>query len=583
MTGLVYSLARGGDISWLSYYFAEFVSRQAGSAIDDLPGLSAALVSEANLAGDVCVELDRYRTRPLFSSEQIDAGLIPGNLDSTDWCARLQQCSCVGGPHENAPLILDGHRLYLGRFWFYEDFVAKKIRAMLDDQTTPDPQTIVSHIDALFATEKVVDEDQKSAVLAAATKKFSVISGGPGSGKTSTVVRILAVLLTLDPACRIALAAPTGKAAARMTDSIRQRLGHVDIDNNTIKNLPGEATTLHRLLGYRRNGFNYDEHKRLPVDCVVIDEASMIDLKLMFHLLAAMPEHARLILLGDRDQLASVAAGNVLGDITGHGHTLDTRISPLAASIALLRNNYRFDRGSAIGEIASLVNQGRSAEAIDLLCLNDAGLRWYRESPDQIDAEALAWLYDAYQPIFEQETPEAALRIYESTRVLCATNWGPCGVESLNARISAALLARNQMPESDLYGGLPIMITRNHHDLRLYNGDTGILWQYRQGLRACFRDSDGGIRNLAINRLPEFTPAWATSVHKSQGSEFDSVLLILPFDPESEALSRELIYTAITRARQQFILHAAKSVVINAIEKLTRRHSGLAHKLGWPV
>ncbi|MDH3859323.1 MAG: ATP-binding domain-containing protein, partial [Gammaproteobacteria bacterium] len=286
----------------------------------------------------------------------------------------------------------------------------------------------------------------------------------------------------------------------------------------------------------------------------------------------------------DRDQLASVAAGNVLGDITGHGHARDTRVSPLAASIALLRNNYRFDRDSAIGEMASLVNQGRSTDAIDLLRRNDAGLRWHCESTDQIDAEALAGLYDAYQPIFEQDTPEDALGVYESTRVLCATNWGPCGVESLNSRISSALLARNQMPESDLYCGLPIMITRNHHELGLYNGDTGILWQYpQQGLRACFRDSGGGIRDLAINRLPDFTPAWASSVHKSQGSEFDSVLLILPYDPESEALSRELIYTAITRARQQFILHAAESVVIKAIEKLTRRHSGLAHKLGWPV
>ena len=584
MTGLVYSLARGGDISWLSYYFAEFVSRQAGSAIDDLPGLSAALVSEANLAGDVCVELDHYRTRPLFSSGQVDAGLIPGNLDSADWCARLQECSCVGEPHEKAPLILDGHRLYLGRFWFYEDFVANKIRAMLDGQNSVDPQTIVSRIDALFATEQVVDQDQKDAVLAAATKRFSVISGGPGSGKTSTVVRILAMLLALDPACRIALAAPTGKAAARMTDSIRQRLDHVDINGSTRNNLPGEATTLHRLLGYRRNGFNYDEHNRLPVECVVIDEASMIDLKLMFHLLAALPEHARLILLGDRDQLASVAAGNVLGDITGHGYALDTGISPLAASIALLRNNYRFDRDSAIGAMASLVNQGRSTDAVDLLRRNDAGLRWYREATDQVDAEALAWLYDAYQPVFEQDTPEDALGIYESTRVLCATNWGPCGVESLNSGISSALLASNQMPESDLYHGLPIMITRNNHELGLYNGDTGILWQYQQqGLRACFREPGGGIRDLAINRLPDFTPAWASSVHKSQGSEFDSVLLVLPYDPESEVLSRELIYTAITRARQQFILHAAESVVTNAIEKLTRRHSGLAHKLGWPV
>jgi exodeoxyribonuclease V alpha subunit len=166
--------------------------------------------------------------------------------------------------------------------------------------------------------------------------------------------------------------------------------------------------------------------------------------------------------------------------------------------------------------------------------------------------------------------------------VLCATNQGYFGAESLNHRISSALLAHNNLPESNLYSGLPIMITRNHHELGLFNGDTGILWQFENGLRACFRDPGGGIRDLAINRLPEFTPAWASTVHKSQGSEFDSVLLILPSDPESGVLSRELLYTAITRARQQFILHAASSVVVRAIDNLTRRHSGLAYKLGWP-
>lgn len=307
----------------------------------------------------------------------------------------------------------------------------------------------------------------------------------------------------------------------------------------------------------------------------------MIDLKLMYHLLAALPQSARLILLGDRDQLASVAAGNVLGDITGHGCALDDQSAPVADSIALLRNNYRFDEDSAIGDMATLVNQGRSDAVIELLRANDRGLRWFEGNSDQLDARALAWLHDAYQPIFECDTPQKALEVYESTRLLCATNRGPCGVESLNRNISSALLARNQIPESDLYGGLPVMITRNHRELGLFNGDTGILWHFEQGLRACFRDANGDIRDLAISRLPDFVPAWASTVHKSQGSEFDAVLLILPFDPESGALSRELLYTAVTRARRQFYLHAPAGVVINAVEKLTRRRSGLAQKLGW--
>jgi exodeoxyribonuclease V alpha subunit len=582
MTNLLYSLARNGDIHWLSYYFAEFIAKQAQTSNDELPGLSAALVSEANLAGNVCIELDAYSMRPLFSSSRIDAAEIPVGLDCDDWCARLRTTPCIGGPNENAPLVLDENRLYLNRLWFYEDFVAQKIRAMLEQEVITNPLKITAQVDRLFPASDTVDRDQKDAVLAAASKPFSVISGGPGSGKTSTIVRILAVLLALNPECRIALAAPTGKAAARMMVSIRQRVDQIGLGNNTKITIPGEATTIHRLLGYRRNGFSYNELHRLPVDCVVIDEASMIDLKLMFHLLAALPDQAQLILLGDRDQLASVAAGNVLGDITGHGHALDIGTTAVAASIALLRNSYRFNRDSAISQIASLVNQGQSAAATDLLRSTDKGLLWYAEESDQIHADALVWIYNAYQPVFESEVPADALEIYETTRVLCATNQGYFGVESLNQRISGALLARNKLPETNLYSGLPIMITRNHHELGLFNGDTGILWQYEDGLRACFRDSDGGIRDLAINRLPEFTPAWASTVHKSQGSEFDSVLLILPSDPESGALSRELLYTAITRARQRFILHAASSVVVRAIENLTRRHSGLAYKLGWP-
>lgn len=582
MTNLLYSLARNGDIHWLSYYFAEFIAKQARIPNEELAGLSAALVSEANLAGNVCIDLDAYSMRPLFSSSRIDAAEIPVGLDCADWCDRLRTSPCIGRPNENAPLVLDENRLYLNRLWFYEDFVAGKIKAMLQQEATINESEIAVQVDKLFAASDEVDQDQKDAVLTAASKPFSVISGGPGSGKTSTIVRILAVLLTLNPESRIALAAPTGKAAARMMVSIRQRVDQIGLGNNTKITMPGEATTIHRLLGYRRSGFNYNELHRLPFDCVIIDEASMIDLKLMFHLLAALPDQAQLILLGDRDQLASVAAGNVLGDITGHGQTLDIDPAAVAASIALLRNSYRFNRDSAISEIAFLVNQGRSAAA-DLLRSNDRGLHWYAEDSDQIHAEALAWIYNAYQPVFESNAPADALEIYETTRVLCATNQGYFGVESLNHRISSALLARNKLPETNLYSGLPIMITRNHHELGLFNGDTGILWQYEDGLRACFRDSDGGIRDLAINRLPKFMPSWASTVHKSQGSEFDSVLLILPSDPESGVLSRELLYTAITRARQRFILHAASSVVVRAIENLTRRHSGLAYKLGWPA
>jgi exodeoxyribonuclease V alpha subunit len=582
MSSLLHKLAGNGDISWLSYYFAEFIANQAQSDIDDLLGLSAALVSEANQNGNVCIELAGLNKRPLFVSTYIAASKIPCGIDSASWRSQLRTSTCVGGPNDSAPLTLDGERLYLNRYWNYENRVADKICAMLEIGDELDSEQISKQVERVFADSNAVDEDQKFAVATAAQKHFSVVSGGPGSGKTSTVIRILSVLTALDPNIRIALVAPTGKAAARLMASINQRTEQIDIDPASRAALPTTASTIHRLLGYRRHGYHYHEQHQLALDCVVVDEASMIDLQLMYHLLTALPPTARLILLGDRDQLASVAAGNVLGDITGHGYAVDLDSATVAASIALLRNNYRFDRDSAIGELAAHVNQGQVKAALDLLHQGDRGLRWYTGSDDQIHADALAWLYAAYEPLFDCDSADEALEVYEKTRLLCATNQGPFGVEWLNRTISKTMLARNNLAETYLFHGLPILIKRNHHELGLFNGDSGILWRYPGGLRACFRDSAGDIRDLAVNRLPDFAPAWASTVHKSQGSEFDSVFLILPSDPGSEALSRELLYTAITRARQQFTLHAPESVVISSIESLTQRHSGLARKLGWP-
>ncbi len=452
---------------------------------------------------------------------------------------------------------------------------------MLKRESQIQPEQTMAEADKLFESHQEIDQDQKNAAVAAVGKPFSVISGGPGSGKTSTVIRILALLLAKNPDYRIMLAAPTGKAAARMMDSIRQRIDQLDIDVSIKSSIPVEARTIHRLLGYRQQRFSYNEQQRLPVDCVVIDEASMIDLKLMYQLLTALPDNAQLILLGDRDQLASVAAGNVLGDITGHGHHPDNNQAAIASSTSLLRSSYRFGNDSAIGELARLVKLGDADAAVTLLRINRAGLHWFEETAEQVRADALKWIYEAYQPIFDSHSPEQALDAYDKTRVLCATNRGPLGVEALNSKVSNALLIRNHLPESQLFAGLPIMITRNAHELALFNGDTGILWSFDGDLRACFRGTDGAIRDLSINRLPQYKPAWASTVHKSQGSEFDSVLMVLPADVRSETLSRELVYTGITRARRQFLLHAPDTVLAQAIVSLTRRHSGLADRLGW--
>jgi len=230
MSSLLHRLARYGDISWLSYYFADFVSARDASSVDDLLGQSAVLVSEANLAGNVCIELDQFNGRPLFHGSRVEAAEIPLGLKPDEWCAALQASACVGGPGQDSPLIIEGKRLYLNRFWFYENYTAVRIKALLERVDSFDGADISAQVEVLFAGSLGIDEDQKNAVLSAASKPFSVISGGPGSGKTSTVIRILAVMLAQNPNYRIALAAPTGKAAARMMDSIRQRIDQLELD-----------------------------------------------------------------------------------------------------------------------------------------------------------------------------------------------------------------------------------------------------------------------------------------------------------------------------------------------------------------
>ncbi len=578
MKSVLEQLARYGEIDWFSYHFAEFIATQAGTVLDDPLCLTAARLCEANLAGSVCIDLEELAGKPLFGATALAVDEMPLADDAPAWRARLLESACVDEPGRRAPLTLDGNRLYLNRFWHYEDAVASRIRALLDADDD-DAATVFAD---LFGDADDLDASQRRAVLTAASKPFSVISGGPGSGKTSTVIRILAVLLARDSHCRVALTAPTGKAAARMQNSIRERLDGLAIDAGLRDKLNLEAQTLHRLLGYRGQSFDHGPGNPLAYDCVIVDEASMIDLRLMYQLLSALPPSVRLILLGDRDQLASVAAGNVLGDITGHGQAIDSGNADVVGAVSLLAGNYRFAGDSAIGLLANRINRGEADSAIELLAAGGSGLQWWdsREA-GKLDGEVLEWVCEAYLPIFASRSAAEALDIYEASRVLCATNRGPLGVDAVGQQISATLLARAGIPATALYSGLPIMITRNHHSLGLYNGDSGILWRDDSGLRACFR-SEGGIRAIPVNRLPEYTPAWTSTVHKSQGSEFDSVLLVLPAETGLESLSRELLYTAVTRARQNFLLQAPRPVLAAAIGRLTRRYSGLAGKLGWP-
>jgi exodeoxyribonuclease V alpha subunit len=620
MSDALRSLLEAGRLPPLCYYFARFVARGCGLDEDSVVGRSAALVSLRNLQGDVCVDLTRFAGRALFddSGDAEHAAALPKAPALARWRQALTDSSWVGGPGSDRPLILDGSRLYLNKYWRFEQQVARALLDRMEPITGLEPARLRQGLERLFPSvpELAVDR-QKVAAAISATRRFAVISGGPGTGKTTTVVKLLALLLEQSATLRIALAAPTGKAAARLSAAMRAGKARVSADAGVLSRIPDEARTVHRLLGVGAdNSFRHDSQNPLLIDCLVVDEASMIDLPLMARLLAALPPAARVILLGDRDQLASVEAGSVLGDITGHGrelafspaqqqqlqavgalppggrtHTADGSVSgaagtlPAAAdAVGLLRVSYRFKDDSGIGALSKAVNAGGGERALALLRdAAHADLDWLDASADGLRADCLERAIDQHAEVLRQPDVGDALGLFERYRVLAALHRGPFGVEEINRLIAVRLRSRGLIAAADDYHGKPVMVTANDYEVGLFNGDIGLLWRGEDRvLRAWFALADDQVRAVPVRQLPEHVCAYALTVHKSQGSEFDEVLLVLPFE-HSPVLTRELIYTGITRARQRVSVHGNPATFVEGCRRRVERSSGLAERLGWPV
>ncbi|MGH8465873.1 MAG: exodeoxyribonuclease V subunit alpha, partial [Pseudomonas sp.] len=544
-----------GAISELSFYFADFVGRQCdktsssdSGAPRDLLMLTAALLSESNQRGDVCLDLAALAGQPLFPQLPTLAPPLP------EWRTRLLASGCAAEEGGVAPLLLSGNRLYLYRYWQAETGILAAINQRLEGDVTPDVPMLQAALVRLFPTDPAQGTGpdwQKLACALAVSKQFVVISGGPGTGKTTTVVKVLAMLLEQNPAMRLRLAAPTGKAAARMVESIREARSRLSLSPRLLDLMPGEAKTLHRLLGYLPQGFRHHRDNPLPVDCLVIDEASMIDLTLMHAVLDALPAHARVILVGDRDQLASVEAGSVLGDITGHGQTLSyspqtarqlsaltgydvgslpvsESLPPVADAIALLRTSYRFAADSGIGRLARLVNSGDADGALALLqqhgrqggelpAATAVDLHWsVARSDEAVLKAAMDWAVSRYQHYLRCDEVGEALRRFSAMRILCAVHDGPLGDHALNRSIAERLRSAGLLGSEEYAHGRPVMITVNDYELELYNGDIGLLWRGGDGtLEACFAQVDGQVRHIPAISLPEHVTAWALTVHKS--------------------------------------------------------------------
>jgi exodeoxyribonuclease V alpha subunit len=608
-------LIASSAFSDLDRHFAAFIAAQAcrptgvrpssgaaSSAGPDQPllALAAALVSRKRSEGHICLDL-----KSIAGSTFPDLppnGMNPIQLPRLkDWVKALNPSPVVGSPSDFKPLNLDArHRLYLRRYWEYEQSLAAAIlKRAADLPPQPDQATLDQKLHALFPPEPGETTDwQCAAALAAVRRTFCIISGGPGTGKTHTLVLILALLLELERSrkLRIAVAAPTGKAAARIQDSIRAVKATLACDEATRAQLPEGATTIHRLLGYLPDSarFRYNADNQLPFDVVAVDEASMVDLALMAKLFQAIRPSARVILLGDKDQLASVEAGAVLGDICsaaatdlqiGRGVPTAPRAS-LADCVVQLKKNYRFGQHSAIHRLSNAINEGRVEDVLQTLRDSSANA-----AADLVSAPLprRAELKKALRPrvtagftdFLKASDPLAALAALARFRVLCALREGPFGVAGLNQMTEEILEEAGLIrPQNPWYARRPIMITRNDYNLKLFNGDIGLLLPDADSgePRACFPGPDDTLRKFLPLRLPEHETAYVLTVHKSQGSEFDRVLLILP-DRESPVLSRELLYTGITRARASVELWFDEKVFRAALARRVTRTSGLCDAL----
>lgn len=591
------------------------LDRQFGLLVGgNSPGvmLAAALVSREAGEGHVCLPLSLLVPEAIAPRHpQLAAALLAeAAVEPQSWEEALASSPAVGYQAEPTPLVLENGRLYLNRYWHYEQQVANFFRPEFNANPPVQHAHIAQILAQLFAPQPDIDW-QKIAAAVAMTRRITTISGGPGTGKTTTVAKLLAAFILLEPArrWRICLAAPTGKAAARLSESLGQVVNLLPLSPEVKAQVPQEAQTLHRLLGLRPDTPQPRYHAANPLhlDVLVVDEASMVDLSLMARLIDALPPQARVIFLGDKDQLASVEAGAVLGDICYYagmgyrsaraaelsqltGYALapqdDAPAKALRDGLCLLQKSYRFNAQSGIGRLASAVNANNGRDTLRILAEDYRDLDYQRiETGDDYHRmiDALLQGYDDYLALLTQQPdPLAALAAFNRFQPLCALRDGPFGVSGLNERITSMLRRAGRLEQTvngqPWYHGRPVMITRNDSPLGLFNGDIGIALRGDDGLRVWFPMTDGTLRSVPSNRLPAHETVWAMTVHKSQGSEFEHVSLVLP-DSYLPLLSCELVYTAITRAKQRFSLYANDKVLVQTVATRTRRRSGLAEKL----
>jgi len=595
-TGLLHTFNQAGVLTPADIHIAQRIARLAHESSESVQ-LAVALTVRALRLGSVCIDIATVSsTASAEADEPGDTSTLPWPPPA-QWLADCQRSALVArSPADSGrPLRLAHGLLYLDRYWRQEEQIRQELRQRASaDPPTVDPDRLRHALERMFPDDN--QRQQRLAAAISAVRWVSVLAGGPGTGKTTTVARLLAVLKD-QPGTppRIALAAPTGKAAARLEEAVRAATATMSAaDRDRLGELP--AVTLHRLLGGRpdtRTRFRHHRTNRLPFDVVVVDETSMVSLTMMARLLEAVRPTARLVLVGDPDQLASVEAGAVLGDLvyaTGTAEpSLDSRLrqvggsfaEPVVNGVVVLNRTWRF--GRSIAELAQHIQAGDADAAVDLLRNGADDLEFVattslerrcRAGLQGLQADVVSTARALAEAAHRGDI-DAALHELDAHRLLCAHRRGPYGVTRWTAQIEAWLAAavKRDAGDGEWYPGRPLLVTVNDYETGLYNGDTGVVVRVGDTIRAAFARGGAPIL-IPVVRLADVQTVHAMTVHRGQGSQFDRVSVLLP-PAESPLLTRELLYTAITRAQSFVRILGTEDAIRAAVSQPIARASGL--------
>ena len=576
------------EIQLLSDVEIEFARtlKRVDPTITDSTLLAAVICCYYQLSGNVCVYLERLEKDARI--QDLLELLSGGKLDISSLKEDLRKSKMVGSPGEFKPLILEENRLYIQKYWKFENELVQWINERASRNASELSAEARDFIEQQFEPLEDGETDwQKVAVYLSLIKDFLIISGGPGTGKTFTVSKIIESLQKFNTTgTRIALAAPTGKAAQRLTDTL-----------SVSTELELTAQTLHRLLGARIDGtFVYGKNKKLPYDIVIVDEASMLDLRLWIQLVRSLGKQTKLIVLGDKDQLSSVEAGAVLGDICeGAKNEFTPSLSEVLAKnniqfnqqaadttalndcIVLLTKSYRFGEDSGLKLLSEAINTSDVEGALRILKdENIKDVHWIEPNAQTVSEVIEKYCVATYTKSVGLNSVEK-FEAYREAQILCAIKRGPFGVEHVNHETEERIKEKSGLPRNrEWFEGRFILFTRNDRGLKVQNGETGIYFSDKDSAKILV---EGNVdRQISAGRVQDFQPAYAITVHKSQGSEYKNVALILP-NEQNAILSKEFLYTGVTRTRRNALIVATKEILEFTIRQKISRNSGLAEKL----